>query len=824
MSSTIPPSDIPQAPKGSDATPRTPRTNAEKSTIPNVRPQIVHEMDREFVVCDLDAFMKRYLPFAPDDESVLDCVTNNLKPNSIMTGVDRSLRFTDYSTPPGSQMTEMKTYEDLERIGASIGQYSYPNHNRNQFHYRHTPDNHIYSKISGSSHKVDACFTSDPLIPGTNKIRMNTTSMAVPMEHKLSVNQRFDNNTKVVSANVHIMNEDVRRMFTFGITIECDQMSLWYHSRSHSAVSKPFSFVYKPLLLVKVFMSILFATTAQLGYDPLVTLEQDFKYTFNIPQGPGKPSRFFRTIKPIVEYRSNNITGRMTRIFHVYEVDSDPRREFVLKDVWIDKDAETEGQIQGALFGDIEKFWGETRPSNDELGELRSMHADLVASKKYKDFFLTMETDHVGDPSCVIADGAVPIRGLFDAPITIPVASVPSAQAPPSPTHGKRSTVGTPRPIPPTNTKAGSQSTNNLNQPRPPRGYTPRKHYRVVFQERCTSVGDLRVLGEVVDVLQQVLIPLQLMLCAGWVHRDISSGNILAFKKDPKSWQVKLSDLEYAKPFPPPAGYKASTDPKTLQGTPYFMPFEILQKRYLYLFSEDDISSSAWNSGDGFLSEKDDVVIHNFQHDLESVWWILLWTLTCRIVHAPCNTWALPIFQNITNLSPARAECFTLALQAGIPAEGDFQSKLAEPTREFGRCMELGRRFMFLEYRKRVKSRLLRERGSYAFIHQQFIKLFEQVALIKAEWRPVELIKSNPYSVPHITDPSKAPATDASTNQTSAEEAPAPQDVAASATTTRHIAQPARMRLKRERSEDEVERILRPERQLGKRSKGGLPK
>jgi len=53
------------------------------------------------------------------------------------------------------------------------------------------------------------------------------------------------------------------------------------------------------------------------------------------------------------------------------------------------------------------------------------------------------------------------------------------------------------------------------------------------------------------------------MFCAGWVHRDISSGNILAYKArtgDP--WIAKLADLEYAKRFPPPEGYDASKDPR----------------------------------------------------------------------------------------------------------------------------------------------------------------------------------------------------------------------------------------------------------------------
>lgn len=135
--------------------------------------------------------------------------------------------------------------------------------------------------------------------------------------------------------------------------------------------------------------------------------------------------------------------------------------ECVLKDVWIERDAQTESQIQAFLFAAIENFWSKVPPSHDGLAELRTMRADLVVSKRYKDSFLTIKTDHVGEPSCAIADETVPIRGPFDP----------------------RVTVGT----------------------RAPHGYIHRKHYRVIFQERCTPVGDLGPLGNVVDVLSQVL-------------------------------------------------------------------------------------------------------------------------------------------------------------------------------------------------------------------------------------------------------------------------------------------------------------------------------
>ena len=53
------------------------------------------------------------------------------------------------------------------------------------------------------------------------------------------------------------------------------------------------------------------------------------------------------------------------------------------------------------------------------------------------------------------------------------------------------------------------------------------------------------------------------MFCAGWVHRDISSGNILAYQEPGGALRTKLSDLEYARKFPRDDG-KVAGDPKTV--------------------------------------------------------------------------------------------------------------------------------------------------------------------------------------------------------------------------------------------------------------------
>jgi len=55
------------------------------------------------------------------------------------------------------------------------------------------------------------------------------------------------------------------------------------------------------------------------------------------------------------------------------------------------------------------------------------------------------------------------------------------------------------------------------------------------------------------------------MLCAGWVHRDISSGNILAYKKTDGVLRAKLSDLEYARKFPGDDDKVVAGDPQTVR-------------------------------------------------------------------------------------------------------------------------------------------------------------------------------------------------------------------------------------------------------------------
>lgn len=252
----------------------------------------------------------------------------------------------------------------------------------------------------------------------------------------------------------------------------------------------------------------MFGTPEQLGYDPNVTLEEDRHYTFTIPSLPGDTlnakSRRFRSVDTIADYRSINITGRMTRILLVEELDTGEKEppRFVLKDVWLDQDAPTERELQKAIFDDIVDFWQGKSPFSDSppLKAFKDMHVSLVDSGDYKKYFLEIVADYRGKTSEPIATNSAPTRGLLDARYIAPAKPLASLI---------RLRVKTTRSSLPrgSHNVVNIESTSNVNAAPvpPPRTYQQKQQYRVVFREFCTAVGDLSTIGEVVDVLHQVL-------------------------------------------------------------------------------------------------------------------------------------------------------------------------------------------------------------------------------------------------------------------------------------------------------------------------------
>ncbi|KAH9848215.1 hypothetical protein C2E23DRAFT_862772 [Lenzites betulinus] len=107
-----------------------------------------------------------------------------------------------------------------------------------------------------------------------------------------------------------------------------------------------------------------------------------------------------------------------------------------------------------------------------------------------------------------------------------------------------------------------------------------------------------------------------ILFLIGWIHRDISSGNVLFY-----NGRGILGDLEYAKKFDLSVGGRA--DPPT--GTPFFMAVELQTGNPIYHAPRD------WEEDETEPQPSSPAVRHNFQHDVESFFWILLWVSLTRI-------------------------------------------------------------------------------------------------------------------------------------------------------------------------------------------------
>ncbi|KAG8899286.1 hypothetical protein FRB99_006822, partial [Tulasnella sp. 403] len=188
------------------------------------------------------------------------------------------------------------------------------------------------------------------------------------------------------------------------------------------------------------------------------------------------------------------------------------------------------------------------------------------------------------------------------------------------------------------------------------RKWCPRVPYRLVYKEVCTSLNDVTDFREAVETLSDGVTALQLLFLAGWVHRDISSGNLLRYTELEDGPKCRLGDLEFMKEFQ--HDEESGSDPKT--GTPFFMALEIHSGvpliRRPWRGPRIDIRKLAKSAPltDQLLKEAIPSqetlrlyeIKHNYEHDLESIFWLLLWFLTSRSTHRPAQEYGRKVFQH----------------------------------------------------------------------------------------------------------------------------------------------------------------------------------
>ncbi|KDN43067.1 hypothetical protein RSAG8_06390, partial [Rhizoctonia solani AG-8 WAC10335] len=168
-----------------------------------------------------------------------------------------------------------------------------------------TPKLKLQLRVTGKTTPLShRCNTSRP----DGYFHMNTVNLSstvnwgdivMPMEFKNADNEenKIDDYAKVMWSMHHVMRMDARRRYVHGLTCENTKARLWYNDRS-DVVASEFDVNKDWRCLVRIILSILLATDAELGYDPNV-VARPFNSVYDITIH-GEPVHSLRKFTDII--------------------------------------------------------------------------------------------------------------------------------------------------------------------------------------------------------------------------------------------------------------------------------------------------------------------------------------------------------------------------------------------------------------------------------------------------------------------------------------------------------------------------------------------
>lgn len=301
--------------------------------------------------------------------------------------------------------------------------------------------------------------------------------------------------------------------------------------------------------LVQFFLAFFYAEYHEIGWDPTVEYrpavgEKDAFYLYTVhstnERGEAEVARF-KTLECLSNLGAQALRGRGTRVWKVrrWEAEGEIGEPMVLKDCWIDCDRQREGDIVEAILASAKGTEHEAVLRRALLTTI--MHGD-VCVRGSTDQTLDEEERKLityADQWIVFHRTEIKLK-KFEA------LCAGRSQTNVAARGGHRSLYD------------AIKSESELK----PITYTPKKHYRIVFREVCTALHQelylVNVLGALIALCESkyrsflkptssnlTTLVLLSLHAIGWVHRDISSGNVLVLAGPAPV--VKLADFEYAK-------------------------------------------------------------------------------------------------------------------------------------------------------------------------------------------------------------------------------------------------------------------------------------
>jgi len=168
---------------------------------------------------------------------------------------------------------------------------------------------------------------------------------------------------------------------------------------------------------------------------------------------------------------------------------------------------------------------------------------------------------------------------------------------------------------------------------------TPRRHYRIVFKELGEVARHSSKLPRFYFALRGSICALRAVFEAGYMHRDISPGNILLVERKRENndapcgctevWVSKedasrelvpvLMDFEYVREIDDrPEKHKGCA------GTPVFIALEVANNEWSRLYS--DVCIETHKGSDAYLLDHEPSFHQHLFHDIESYTWMIVWS------------------------------------------------------------------------------------------------------------------------------------------------------------------------------------------------------
>ncbi|EED78857.1 predicted protein [Postia placenta Mad-698-R] len=563
-----------------------------------------------------------------------------------------------FSVSPGkAEPVEDVYFQPLVDVAKSIVSQSGGNANDQLLTLVQRPREKPMAYVRSSETKPDGCFVLKSKTPDAARLRWQDMALCAEYKKQDRLKDRDDNVAKVLWSMHQCMREDARHRFVYGMTIENETMRLWFSSRADTFVSKEINWRTDHETVVHFFLAMMYANEAEVGWDPTIAyVLQDGEFVPGEDGAPqleicvqdesGKADVWYRTHRVLADHGAHGGPGRGTRVWEAYELTGQHGEKrgnpVALKDSWIDHNRPKEGQT-------MEEIHASVKESNPEdyyllqkslLTVLRHGTVSVKIGRRW-------EVDHTRDLMRRELDpssdyGSFKLRELREDGISSENIESTESNFPSNAGTGHhRSHAPQQRPSTPA-----------------PRLHHPRVHYRIVFEEVCVRICDLTSLEDIVHVLIDALGALIIIHGAGWVHRDISSGNVLAERLPDGTIRGKVTDFEYATRF----GDTQREPHEMRTGTQDFMAIEVDVMEYSFFNwtedapdqdapdedASDDSDGSPWtevmaSAHQGRKQTPADAepdqpapeppaFRYNPLHDVESLWWLSTYFVYNKVV------------------------------------------------------------------------------------------------------------------------------------------------------------------------------------------------